>query len=145
MKPWAFFKWRRMWLPQLLHQCDDRSVVDITSTVIVKRLISSCGMTTPSYSLIGLTLSTLSGWWFVLALSYTIWSSMTREVVATMTTITLSLPSLLQLSTTSHRLVSQLFFKGRRIWLLDWCFWMFNPTWSSICGTSSTSLMYISI
>jgi hypothetical protein len=35
-----------MRLPPLLHQHDGRSVVDTTSIVIVKRLISGCGTTT---------------------------------------------------------------------------------------------------
>jgi hypothetical protein len=97
------------------------------------------------FFVIGLTLSALLMWSYLLVSSCTTWSSTMRETAATMKTITLSFPSLLYLSPTRHQLVSQLFFKWRCIWLLDWCFQTFNPTWSDICETSSTSLMYLSI
>jgi hypothetical protein len=73
----------------------------------------------------------------------TTWSSMTSETTTTIRTITLSLPSLLHLSTTRHRLISQASFKGRHSWLQDWCFWTFNPTWSSMCGINFTRLIYL--
>jgi hypothetical protein len=95
-----------------------------------KIVIHTFGLLKKRYNVLAipgrLTLSALSGWSCVLVSSCTTWSSMMRETTTTMITITLSLPLLLHLSTMRYQLVSQAFFKGRHIWPLDWCFWIWN-------------------
>jgi hypothetical protein len=45
-KPWACYKRKGLRLPPLLRQHEDQSIIDDTSIVIVKWLISGCGTTT---------------------------------------------------------------------------------------------------